>query len=166
MLGKVLAKIIKEHNANLKDTIADTISKIQRIKEESHDTVFFFFIDILHTSNCGFTHYFQFIKKKQKKIGWGSLSLLLAFLGMAVSFKFGNYILGDHLFSLLDLSARSNSVDNTGFHYTMFLSIIFFIPSLIIAYKKPEDFGAKIGKWISSIYLILIIIAFIFFIIS
>ena len=109
---------------------------------------------------------FNLLKRNKKKIGWGSLSLLLAFLGMAVSFKFGNYILGDHLFSLLDLSAWSNSVDNTGFHYTMFLSIIFFIPSLIIAYKKPEDFGAKIGKWISSIYLILIIIAFIFFIIS
>lgn len=109
---------------------------------------------------------FNLIKRNKKKIGKGSFSLLLAFLGMAVSFKFGNYILGDHLFSTLGLSAWSNGVDNTGFHYTMFLSIVFFIPSLIIGYKNPEEFGAKIGKWISSIYLILIIVAFIFFIIS
>ncbi|ADO59823.1 hypothetical protein [Paenibacillus polymyxa] len=109
---------------------------------------------------------FNVLKRNKRKIGWGSLSLLLALLGVAVSFKFGNYILGDYLFSLVGLPAWSNNVNNTGFHYTLFLSIIFFIPSLIFGSKNPEDFGAKIGKWISSIYLILIIIMFIFFMIS
>ncbi|ASR46482.1 hypothetical protein B4V02_07220 [Paenibacillus kribbensis] len=103
------------------------------------------------------------LRKNEKKIGWGSLSLLLSILGMAVSFKFGNYIFGDQLLSFLGLPAWSNA-DNTGFHYTFLLSIIFFAPSLIIGYKNPDEFGALIGKWISSIYLFLIIISLLFFI--
>jgi hypothetical protein len=108
---------------------------------------------------------FKLFKKNEKKIGWGSLSLLLALLGMAVSFEFGNYIFGDQVLSFLGLPAWSN-VDNTGFHYTIFLSSIFFIPSVIIGCKNPKDFGAKIGEIVSSIYLTLIIITLIFFIIS
>ncbi|WP_025720627.1 hypothetical protein [Paenibacillus sp. 1-18] len=108
---------------------------------------------------------FKLLKKNEKKIGWGTLSLLLALLGMAVSFEFGNYILGDQFLSFLGLPAWSN-VDNTRFHYTFFLSSIFFTPSLIIGYKNPNEFGALIGKWISSIYLFLIIISLLFFITS
>ncbi|WP_025684375.1 hypothetical protein [Paenibacillus maysiensis] len=109
---------------------------------------------------------FKLLRKNEKKIGWGTLSLLLALLGMAVSFEFGNYIFGDQLLSFLGLPTWSNNVDNTRFHYTIFLSSIFFIPSLIIGYKNPKEFGAKIGKLISSIYLTLIIITLLFFIIS
>ncbi|MCP3809303.1 hypothetical protein NLX78_18855 [Paenibacillus sp. Lou8.1] len=109
---------------------------------------------------------FELLRKNRKKIGWGSLSLLLSLLGMAVSFEFGNYILGDQLLSFLGLPAWSNSVDNTRFHYTIFLSSIFFIPSLVIGYKNPKEFGATIGKRVSSIYLTLIIISLLFFIIS
>ncbi|MET3211620.1 UNVERIFIED_CONTAM: preprotein translocase subunit SecG [Paenibacillus sp. PvR008] len=109
---------------------------------------------------------FNILRRNEKKVGWGSLSPLLALLGMAVSFKFGNYIFGDQLLSFLGLPAWSNSVDNTRFHYTIFLSSIFFIPSLIIGYKNPKEFGAMIGKLISSIYLTLIIITLLFFIIS
>jgi hypothetical protein len=108
---------------------------------------------------------FKLLKKNEKKIGWGTLSLLLALLGMAVSFEFGNYLFGDQLLSFLGLPAWSN-VDNTGFHYTFLLSIIFFVPSLIIGYKNPNDFGAFIGKWVSSIYLFLIFISLLFFMIS
>ncbi|MEC0183022.1 hypothetical protein P4H61_16170 [Paenibacillus peoriae] len=104
---------------------------------------------------------FKLLKKNEKKIGWGSLSLLLALLGMAVSFEFGNYIFGDQLLSFLGLPAWSN-VDNTGFHYTFLLSIIFFAPGLIIGYKNPNEFGALIGKWVSSIYLFLIFISLLF----
>ncbi|MBE0342962.1 hypothetical protein E4V51_20495 [Paenibacillus sp. 28ISP30-2] len=109
---------------------------------------------------------FNFLKKNEKKVGWGSLSLLLSLLGMLVSFEFGNYILGDQLFSLLGLPAWSNRVDNTGFHYTLFLSIIFFIPSLIIGFKNPNAFGAMIGRRISIIYLTLITVTLLFLIIS
>ncbi|TKH44713.1 hypothetical protein C1I60_09640 [Paenibacillus terrae] len=109
---------------------------------------------------------FNFLKKNEKKVGWGSLSLLLSLLGMLVSFEFGNYILGDQLLSLLGLPAWSNRVNNTGFHYTFFLSIIFFIPSLIIGYKNPKAFGAEMGKLVSSIYLTLITVTLLFLIIS
>ncbi|MGG1642093.1 hypothetical protein ACIFQM_12550 [Paenibacillus sp. NRS-1782] len=92
---------------------------------------------------------FNLLRRNEKKVGWGSLSLLLSLLGMLVSFEFGNYILGDQLLSLLGLPAWSNPVDNTGFHYTLFLSIIFFIPSLIIGFKNPKEFGAEMGKLVS-----------------
>jgi len=109
---------------------------------------------------------FESLRKNRKKVGWGSLSLLLSLLGMAVPFEFGDYILGDQLLSFLGLSAWSNPVDNTRFHYTIYLSSIFFIPSLIIGYKNPKEFGATIGKRISSMYLFLIIISLLLFIIS
>jgi hypothetical protein len=98
-------------------------------------------------------------------MGWGSLSLLLALIGMSISFEFGNYILGDQLLSFLGLPAWSN-VDNTGYHYTFLLSIIFFIPSLIIGYKNPKEFGSNIGKRVSGIYLFLIIVSLLLFIIG
>ncbi|SEK07090.1 hypothetical protein [Paenibacillus polymyxa] len=109
---------------------------------------------------------FTMLRNNRKKIGRGSLSLLLSLLGMAVSFEFGDYIFGDQLLSFLGMSAWSNPVNNTGFHYTIFVSSIFFIPSFIIGYKNPEDFGALIGRRVSSIYLFIIIISLLFFIIS
>ncbi|MEK5404975.1 hypothetical protein MKX36_03420 [Paenibacillus sp. FSL W8-0439] len=109
---------------------------------------------------------FTVLRNNRKKIGRGSLSLLLSLLGMAVSFEFGDYIFGDQLLSFLGMSAWSNPVNNTGFHYTIFVSSILFIPSLIIGYKNSEDFGALIGRRISSIYLFIIIISLLFFIIS
>ncbi|SPY15955.1 Uncharacterised protein [Paenibacillus polymyxa] len=109
---------------------------------------------------------FTVLRNNRKKIGRGSLSLLLSLLGMAVSFEFGDYIFGDQLLSFLGMSAWSNPVNNTGFHYTIFVSSIFFIPSLIIGYKNSEDFGALIGRRVSSIYLFIIIISLLFFIIS
>ncbi|MEJ3720996.1 hypothetical protein WGM54_23870 [Paenibacillus polymyxa] len=109
---------------------------------------------------------FTLVRKNRKKIGRGSLSLLLLLLGLAASYELGNYTFGDQLFSFLGLPAWSNRVDNTGFHYSLLLSSIFFIPGIIIGYKNPEDFGALIGRRVSSIYLFLIIISLLFFIIS
>lgn len=85
-------------------------------------------VDLQHTSNCNYLIIFELLRKNEKKIGWGSLSLLLTLLGMAVSFEFGNYILGDQLLSFLGLPAWSSSVDNTRFHYTIYLSSIFLFP--------------------------------------
>lgn len=42
---------------------------------------------------------FTVLRNNRKKIGRGSLSLLLSLLGMAVSFEFGDYIFGDQLLS-------------------------------------------------------------------
>lgn len=33
---------------------------------------------------------FELLRKNRKKVGWGSLSLLLSLLGMVVSFEFGS----------------------------------------------------------------------------
>ncbi|MEC4568594.1 hypothetical protein L8C07_21830 [Paenibacillus sp. CMAA1739] len=109
---------------------------------------------------------FAWVRKNKKNIGRGSLSLLLSLLGLAASYKLGKYTFGDQLFSFIGLPAWSNRVDNTEFHYSLLLSSIFFIPSIIIGYKNSKDFGALMGKWISGIYLFVIFISLLIFMIS
>ena len=105
-------------------------------------------IDIQHTGNCDFTDYLHSVEKQQKE------NRPRITFTAAISSWHGCFFWW------------SNPVNNTGCHYTIFVASIFFIPSLIIGYKNPEDFGALIGKRISSIYLFIIIISLLFFVIS
>ncbi|GAA0760320.1 hypothetical protein [Clostridium sartagoforme] len=94
-----------------------------------------------------------------KKIGLGSLSLLLCIMGIIFSFNFGDRVCyGDVILKYIGLNPWSNG--DTGTHYTVFYSLIFFIPSFIIGYKLKNNFGAKIGKMISLIMIILILLFF------
>lgn len=91
----------------------------------------------------------------KKKIGLGTISLLLSFLGLLFSFSFGNKrCFGDVFLEFLGLRAWSNG--NSGLHYTIFYSLIFFIPSIILGIKFRNNIGATIGKTISVIMCILI----------
>lgn len=93
----------------------------------------------------------------KKKIGLGSISLLLSFLGILFSFSFGNKrCFGDVILEFLGLRAWSNG--NSGLHYTIFYSLIFFIPSIILGFKFKNNIGATLGKIISLIMSILIIL--------
>ena len=93
--------------------------------------------------------------KATKNIGVGSLSLLLCIVGILFTFSFGNKICwGDSILNFLGLKAWSNG--NDGLHYTIFYSLIFFIPSVIIGYKFKKNLGATVGKIVSLILLVLI----------
>lgn len=86
--------------------------------------------------------------KVNKKIGLGSLSALLWVFGILFALSLGNQpAIGDRIVESIGLKAWSN-VD-TGIHYTLFYSFIFFIPSLILGYQYKENFGAKIGGKLS-----------------
>ena len=62
--------------------------------------------------------------KTNKKIGLGSLSILLWVFGILFSFTFGNQgALGDRLLEAIGLSAWSNG--DTGIHYTILYSYLF-----------------------------------------
>ena len=63
---------------------------------------------------------------------------------------------GDIILKYIGLNPWSNG--NNGTHYTIFYSLIFFIPSLILGLKFKNDFGATIGKIISLIMIILILL--------
>lgn len=86
--------------------------------------------------------------KTNRKIGFGSLSLLLWIMGILFSFSFGSQgAIGDRIVEIIGLRAWSNI--DTGTHYTVFYSFIFFIPSLILANQYKEDIGAKLGGRLS-----------------
>lgn len=103
------------------------------------------------------------LKQDYKKIGLGSISLLLFIFGILFSISFGNReSFGDNIFRFLGLNPWSNG--DTGLHYTIFYSLIFYIPALILGYKFKNDLGAKLGKSLSLITIILLLIITLFFI--
>lgn len=92
--------------------------------------------------------------RKTKDIGLGSLSFAL--IGILFTFQFGDKpCIGDDILNNIGLSAWSNG--DSGIHYTMFYSAIFFIPSFIIGHIYPDNRGAKAGKIISGFLSILIV---------
>jgi hypothetical protein len=94
--------------------------------------------------------------KVKGKIELGCISLLLCVLGILFSFSFGSKgCLGD----LILESIKLKSIGNNGIHYTVFYSLIFFIPSAIIGYKLNNNLSAKLGKTISSIVIIFILLS-------
>ncbi|GAB6256809.1 hypothetical protein [Peribacillus sp. NPDC055009] len=94
--------------------------------------------------------------RKTKDIGLGSLSFALCLIGILFTFQFGDKpCIGDDILINIGLSAWSNG--DSGIHYTMFYSAIFFIPSFIIGHIYPDNRGAKAGKIISGFLSILIV---------
>ena len=99
------------------------------------------------------------MNQDNKKIGLGSISLLLSIMGILFAFSFGDKVCyGDVILKYIGLKPWSDG--NSGLHYTVFYSLIFFIPSFILGYKFKNNFGAKMGKIISLIMLILILLVF------
>lgn len=92
-----------------------------------------------------------------KKIEFGSISLLLCISGILFDFSFGDKVCyGDIILNYIGLNPWSNGYSGT--HYTVLYSLIFFIPSFILGYKFKNSIGANIGKAISLIMIVLIIL--------
>jgi len=90
---------------------------------------------------------------QNKKVGVGSISLLLIMFGILFSFSWKNSeALGDTILRFLGLSPWSNG--DTGTHYTIIYSLFFFIPALILGHKYKSNFGAILGRNLSLIMLI------------
>lgn len=81
----------------------------------------------------------------KRKLGVGSISLLLCIIGILFSFSFGDKVCyGDKILNYIGMKPWSNG--NSGMHYTVFYSLIFFIPSFLLSYRFKNNFGAKLGK--------------------
>ncbi|WP_434511927.1 hypothetical protein [Desulfitobacterium sp. AusDCA] len=92
--------------------------------------------------------------KVKKKLGLGTISLLLSIIGILFAFSFGdNRCYGDIILEFVGIKAWSNS--SSGIHYTIFYSLIFFVPSVIIGYKFKNDLGATVGRYVSLIMIVL-----------
>ena len=70
---------------------------------------------------------------KKRKIGIGTTSLVLFIIGSLFAFTFNKICIGDNILNYIGLKSWSNG--NQGTHYTIFYSLLFYIPSLIIGYK-------------------------------
>ncbi|WP_422659971.1 hypothetical protein ACK8P5_05475 [Paenibacillus sp. EC2-1] len=94
--------------------------------------------------------------KQDKKIGLGSISLFLFIFGILFSISFGNRVsFGDSILRYLGLNPWSNG--DTGLHYTIIYSLIFYILALILGYKFKNDLGAKLGRTLALVTIILLI---------
>ena len=88
----------------------------------------------------------------KKKLGKGSLSLLLVILALLWSCNiavFDNFCLGDYLLGLVNLSAWSNGA--SGMHYTVWYSLVLLVPAFILGRKHENHLFAVSGKWISGV---------------
>lgn len=100
---------------------------------------------------------------EKKKIGVGSIPLLLAIIAIFWSFNINGFCLGDYILSLLNIPAWSD--DSEGIHYTAFSALLLLVPALLISLKFKDDLLSKIGKWLSIILIAMILLS-IFFIIK
>lgn len=86
-----------------------------------------------------------------KKVGFGTISLLLFVLAIVWSFSYQRtFCLGDTVLRFLGLKAWSNG--NTGIHYTVFYSFVFLIPGFLLSRKHKDHFAANLGGFLSAIF--------------
>lgn len=97
-----------------------------------------------------------------KKIGIGSISLLLVIIAFFWAFEIMGLCLGDSILTTLNIPTWSNSANASGTHYTVFYTFIFLIPALVLAIKYRDDLFAKVGKWSSIIFIAILLLGMLF----
>jgi len=70
-------------------------------------------------------------------------------MGIVWGFTLFGVCIGDNILNLLGLKAWSNG--DTGIHLTAYYSLVFFIPAFLLGMKYKNNYGAKVGKYISAI---------------
>lgn len=100
----------------------------------------------------------------EKRIGIGSISLALVILAFFWSFEIYGFCLGDEILTILNIQTWSDNINTTGIHYTVFYSLPFLILGLILSIKFKNDIFAKVGKWLSIIFIGILLLSFIFMI--
>ena len=99
---------------------------------------------------------------KNKKIGIGSISLLLVIIAFFWAYEIYGFCLGDSILATLGIPTWSNSAGASGTHYTVFYTFIFLIPALVLAIKHRDDLFAKVGKWSSIIFIAILLLGMLF----
>lgn len=97
-----------------------------------------------------------------KKLGIGSISFVLAVLAFLWAFEIMGFCLGDSVLTTLNIPTWSNSANAGGTHYTVFYSLVFLIPALLLSIKYKDDLLAKSGKWLSIIICAILLAGLIF----
>lgn len=101
---------------------------------------------------------------KKKKIGIGSLSLLLVLIAFIWAFEFYGVCIGDHILTTLNIPTWSNMSSASGTHYTIYYALLFLIPALILGLKFKDNLFSKIGALLSIVFITILILCFFFMI--
>lgn len=101
---------------------------------------------------------------KNKKIGIGSISLLLVIIAFFWAYEIYGFCLGDSVLATLGIPTWSNSANASGTHYTVFYTFIFLIPALILSIKYKENKFAKAGKVLSILFIAILVLGLLFMI--
>lgn len=90
----------------------------------------------------------------KKKYGLGTGSLILCVLAFVWSFNvpsLSGMSVGDCVLSFLGIPVWSGYIDgNMRVHYTLLFSLLFLIPALVLSITHKNDWGAKVGMWVSG----------------
>ncbi len=103
---------------------------------------------------------------KQKKLGIGSLALLLSLIGILWCCNIqwlNNFCLGDTVLRYIGIPSWSNGLYGT--HYTVLYGYIFFIPAFILGIREKSNLFATVGKWISGFFCMILPPLIIFFLV-
>lgn len=84
----------------------------------------------------------------KKKLGYGSLSLLLVILALLWGCTFNDFCLGDRILALLGIPGWSSGPFRI--HYPVFHGILLYIPAFFLGKKYSHHLFAQSGKWISG----------------
>jgi hypothetical protein len=92
--------------------------------------------------------------KHTKKFIWiRSIFIALIIIGIIWPFSFGNVCFGDAVLNFIGLKSWSGG--NSGIHFTVFYSLLFFAAALIAAIKYHLSKASKIVALVLSILIIL-----------
>ena len=97
-----------------------------------------------------------------KKIGIGSISLLLVIIAFFWAFEIMGLCLGDSILTTLNIPTWSNSANASGTHYTVFYTFIFLTPALVIAIEFKNDLFAKVGKRLAIGFIAILLLGMLF----
>ena len=111
----------------------------------------------------------------KKKIGIGTISLLLVIFAFIWSFNVLDFCIGDKVLEFFNIPTWSGNgneqqivdaffivtftKDGQSIHYTVFYSFILLLPALVLAVKNKNDLFTDIGKWLAIIFITLLIIS-------
>jgi len=94
---------------------------------------------------------------KQKKLGIGSLALVLSIIAIIWSCNIrwlNNFCLGDTILAYIGIPSWSNGANGT--HYTVFYGLVFFVSALALGIWKKNDLFATVGKWIAGFFVVML----------
>lgn len=102
---------------------------------------------------------------KNKKLGIGSMSLVLVVIAFVWSYEIFGVCVGDSILTTLNIPTWSDSANASGIHYTVFYALVFLIPALVLAIKYKNDLFAKVGKWLSIIFVGIFVLSIFFMVV-